>query len=230
MKLEGRNLQPNMRGNDVRRLQAELNQPGFTLGVNGLFDSMTFLAVQRFQRDRGLDANGIVDEETARRINAEVDALTAPPFIVKGQVRQADGDPADGILISAFDVDLRSEQLLGQTQTDRKGFYQIQYSAEQFSKREKGKADLVVKVLSTNEVVLIASPISFNAPALAEIDLTIPAKVLRPLPLFDKIRQELAGSFIRRLESRRPGRGPGVCGASSPQDIGIGIMKTFLAQ
>jgi len=52
--------------------------------------------------------------------------LTAPPFIVKGQVRQADGDPADGVLISGFDVDLRSEELLGQTQTDRKGFYQIQ--------------------------------------------------------------------------------------------------------
>jgi hypothetical protein len=192
MKLEGRNLQINMRGDDVRRLQTELNQLGFTLGVNGFFDSMTYLAVRQFQQEHGLEINGVVDEETARRINAEVDALTAPPFIVKGQVRQADGDPADGVLISAFDVDLRSEELLGQTQTDRKGFYQIQYSAEQFSKREKGKADLVVKVLSTNDVVLVASPISFNAPAVAEIDLTIPAKVLRRLPLFDKIRRELA--------------------------------------
>jgi hypothetical protein len=84
-------------------------------------------------------------------------------------VHQADGDPANGVLISAFDIDLRSEQLLGQTQTDRKGFYQIQYSAEQFSKREKGKADLIVKVLSTNDVVLIASPILFNAPQLADL-------------------------------------------------------------
>jgi peptidoglycan hydrolase-like protein with peptidoglycan-binding domain len=113
MNLEGRNLQPNMRGDDVRRLQTELNQLGFNLGVNGLFDSMTFLAVQRFQRDHGLDANGIVNEETAQRINAEVDALTTAPFIVKGQVRQADGDPADGLLVSAFDIDLRNEQLLG---------------------------------------------------------------------------------------------------------------------
>ncbi|MBD2565345.1 MULTISPECIES: hypothetical protein [Nostoc] len=32
----------------------------------------------------------------------------------------------------------------------------------------------------------------FNAPAVAEIDLTIPAKVFRPLALFDKIRRELA--------------------------------------
>ncbi|MBD2565346.1 MULTISPECIES: peptidoglycan-binding domain-containing protein [Nostoc] len=108
MNLEGRNLEPNMSGDDVHRLQTELNQLGFTLGVNGLFDSMTFLAVQRFQRDHGLEANGMVNEETARRINAEVDALTTPPFIVKGQVRQADGDPADGVLVSAFDMDLRN--------------------------------------------------------------------------------------------------------------------------
>jgi len=129
MNLEGRNLEPNIRGDDVRRLQAELNQLGFTLGVNGFFYSMTYVAVRQFQQEHELEINGIVDEETARRINAEVDGLTAPPFIVKGQVRQADGDPADGVLISGFDVDLRSEQLLGQTQTDRKGFYQIQYSA-----------------------------------------------------------------------------------------------------
>jgi len=153
MNLEGRNLEVNMRGDDVRRLQAELNKLGFTLGANGLFDSMTYLAVRQFQQEHGLEINGIVDEETARRVNAEVDALTAPPFIVKGQVHQADGNPADGVLISAFDVDLCNQQLLGQTQTDRKGFYQIHYSAEQFSKQEKAKADLIVKVFSTDRAL-----------------------------------------------------------------------------
>jgi len=192
MQLEGRNLESNMRGNDVRRLQTELNQLGFSLGVNGFFDSMTFLAVQEFQRQHRLPVNGIVDERTARRINAEVDALDEPQLIVKGHIYQADGDPAADVLISAFDVDLRSEQLLGETQTDRKGFYQIQYSAERFSRREKDKADLVIKVLSARGNILAASPISFNAPAVAEIDLTIPARTLRPLPLFDKIRRELA--------------------------------------
>jgi peptidoglycan hydrolase-like protein with peptidoglycan-binding domain len=192
MNLEGRNLQVNMSGNDVRRLQTELRQLDFNLQVNGLFDSMTLVAVERFQRERGLPVNGVVDEVTARRINAEVDALNTPPLIVKGQVRRADGDPADGVLVSAFDVDLRNEQILGQTQTDRQGVYQIAYTTDQFHKREKGKADLVVKVLGTNNTVLVASPISFNAPAVTEIDLTIPAKVLRPLPLFDKIQRELA--------------------------------------
>ncbi|MEQ9238014.1 peptidoglycan-binding domain-containing protein [Coleofasciculus sp. E2-BRE-01] len=126
MNLDGRNLSSEMRGNDVRRLQTELNQLGFNLGVNGFFDSMTFLAVQEFQRKHRLPVNGIVDEKTARRINAEVDALDESPLIVKGHIYQADGDPAADVLISAFDVDLRSEQLLGETQTDRKGFYQIQ--------------------------------------------------------------------------------------------------------
>jgi len=87
---------------------------------------MTLLAVEQFQKKHGLNINGVVDEKTARRINAEVDALNEWRFIVKGYIYQADGDPAADVLISAFDVDLRNEQLLGQTQTDRKGFYQIQ--------------------------------------------------------------------------------------------------------
>ncbi|MDZ8263102.1 neuraminidase-like domain-containing protein [Nostoc sp. ChiQUE01b] len=192
MNLEGRNLQINMSGNDVRRLQTELRQLGFNLQVNGLFDSMTLVAVERFQRSHRLNVNGIVDEVTARRINAEVDALNPPPLIVKGHVFQADGDPANGVLVSAFDIDLRNEQILGQTQTDRQGVYQIAYTADQFRKREKEKADLVVKVLTINNTVLVASPILFNAPTVAEIDLTIPAKTLRPLPLFAKIKRELA--------------------------------------
>ncbi len=191
MNLEGRNLHVEMKGDDVRRLQTELKQLGFTLVVNALFDSTTFLAVQKFQKDHGLNANGIVDEATARRINAEVDALTTPPFIVKGQVRQADGDPADGVLVSAFDIDLRNEQSLGQTQTDRQGAYQIAYTADQFRKSEKGKADLVVKVLTPANTVLVASPILFNAPTVAEINLTFSAKTLRLLPLFAKIKREL---------------------------------------
>lgn len=132
MNLEGRNLQINMSGNDVRRLQTELRQLGFNLQVNGLFDSMTLVAVERFQRERGLPVNGIIDEITARRINAEVNALNPPPLIVKGQVFQADGDPADGVSVSAFDIDLRNEQILGQTQTDRQGIYQIAYTTDQY--------------------------------------------------------------------------------------------------
>src|SRR5688572_26626405 len=41
-------------------------------------------------------------------------------YEVKGTVRLADGSPVAGIKVSAFDRDLRGEQLLGQSQTNRR--------------------------------------------------------------------------------------------------------------
>ena len=112
-------------------------------------------------------------------------------FIVRGFVRQSDGAILPGMLVQAFDRDLRHEQSLGQTQTDKKGFYQIQYSAEQFRKQEKGSADLVVKASAIRGPILVTSPIWFNAPPVAEIDLTVPDEVWQPPSLFEKIGQAL---------------------------------------
>src|SRR5438046_195947 len=114
---------------------------------------------------------------------------TSQLYEVKGTVRLADGTPAVGIKVSAFDRDLRSEQLLGRTQTDAKGVYAIQHSAAKFQKREKGSADLVVKAFSANGSPLAASPVLFNAPPSAVIDVTIPAEVRQTLTLFEKIQQ-----------------------------------------
>jgi hypothetical protein len=108
---------------------------------------------------------------------------------VKGTVRLSDDSPAFGVKVSAFDRDLRDEQLLGRTRTDAKGFYAIQYSAEKFQKREKGGADLVVKAFSANGSLLAASPVLFKAPPSAVIDVTIPAEVRQTPTLFEKIQQ-----------------------------------------
>ena len=101
---------------------------------------------------------------------------TNQEYAVKGTVRFADSSPATKLKLSAFDRDLRSEQALGQSQTDRQGLYEIQYSARQFLKAEKGNADLVVKAFAADGSLLAASPVLFNAPPSAEVDLTIPAE------------------------------------------------------
>jgi hypothetical protein len=62
---------------------------------------------------------------------------------INGTVRLADGAPVAGIKLSVFDRGVRREQELGQSQTDKQGFYQIRYSSRQFLKAEKGSADLV---------------------------------------------------------------------------------------
>ena len=63
-------------------------------------------------------------------------------FRVSGNVRWFDGRPAADLTVRAFDKDMRSEEELGQAVTDQQGHYQINYSASQFRRNEKGSADL----------------------------------------------------------------------------------------
>ena len=112
-------------------------------------------------------------------------------YDVKGTIRLADGSPAAGVKVSAFDRDLRTEQLLGQSTTGRDGSYRIQYSGDAFATAETGSVDLVIKAFATDGALLAASPVLFNAPPSAEIDLTIPAEVLLPPTLFEKVGRAL---------------------------------------
>ena len=54
------------------------------------------------------------------------------------------------------------------------GYYEIQYSSEQFRRAEKGSADLRVCVMDENDNELVSSDVLDNAPAEAVIDLTLP--------------------------------------------------------
>ncbi len=130
------------------------------------------------------------------KIDLQVDYVRAdsnePTRQVHGIVRDAQGAPLPELTIQAFDRDLRKDQPLGQGPTDKKGSYQISYSPRQFRKQEKDNADLVIKAIARDGSLLVASPVLFNAPPDAEVDLTIPADVLQPPTLFEKIERELA--------------------------------------
>jgi hypothetical protein len=93
---------------------------------------------------------------------------------VKGTVRLADGSPVAGIKVSAFDRDLRTEQLLGQSQSKRDGSYLIQYSADAFAKAETGSAGLVVKAFATDGSLLASFPVLLKARSSRTIDVMIP--------------------------------------------------------
>ncbi|HVF24172.1 MAG TPA: hypothetical protein VM941_13880, partial [Pyrinomonadaceae bacterium] len=110
---------------------------------------------------------------------------------VHGTIRMADGFPAGGFAVSAFDRDLRRERELGKAQTDAQGFYRIGYTLDQIRELETGGADLMVKVFSQNGAMLASSPILFNAPLRAELNLTVPKDALPPTPLFEKIERAL---------------------------------------
>ncbi len=63
-------MEPPLRGDDVRELQATLNNVGFNAGrVSGVLGEQTNNAVRDFQRNVGLDADGIVGETTVQALD-----------------------------------------------------------------------------------------------------------------------------------------------------------------
>jgi hypothetical protein len=128
-------------------------------------------------------------------------------FRVSGTVQFAAGIPAEGIKVAAFDRDLRNEEPLGESYTDRDGSYRIEYLERQFLNAERGSADLVVKVLDANGQVLVASPVLFNAPPDATIHHTIPPERQQPPSLFERIASAveplLGGVAVGELEENQ---------------------------
>jgi len=165
MNLQGRDLSIEMNGEDVRLLQSELLQLGFRISPAEIqrhfFGPVTREVVLEFQHRHGLGTSGVVNERTAVRLNAEVDALHRPPpppspdepptddriFTVQVQVLGVDQNPLAGVTVQAFDQDLRNRQRLGDSQaTDRVGRCEIRYALAQSSLAEQGTADLVFDV------------------------------------------------------------------------------------
>src|SRR3989440_1339535 len=203
MELQGRNLSLRMNGEDVKLLQEKLRQLGFSLNDReGFFDKTTFQAVQALQKGHGLPATGMVDETTANLIGVLGDTLQpkAEPtskedglkqFVVKGQIRLADGSPLVGGVVRAFDKDLRSEDQLNETTSDKDGHYEITYTSAQFRRAGKQSADLVVRVFNASGSLLAASPIIFNARPEETVDLVIRVEGYRGPSEYERLIVEL---------------------------------------
>lgn len=113
------------------------------------------------------------------------------PCVVSGAVRDANGNLVAGVIVRAFDRDLRSEERLGEASTDAKGSYEISYGPEQFRRAEKKTADLLVRAYDLEGTELAASAIHFNANAAEVIDLTIGTEKLRPQSEYERHIAEL---------------------------------------
>lgn len=117
-------------------------------------------------------------EHTQIVIEVNIASLNQPArFAVKGQIRRPDRRPLAQAVVRAFDRDLRSEQLLGEAIADESGNYEILYTAARFRRAEKEKADLIVRVLDSDDAELGASEIVFNAPDSTRIDITIESRL-----------------------------------------------------
>jgi len=184
MNLQGRNLSlqvPPIQGNDVKLLQSELQQLGYTIPTDELstayFGPATNQAVLDFQTGHGLETTGLVDARTALLINRAVEALHPQPgpslLLVNGTITDQNTQGVSGVIVKVFERGMRSEELLGEAQTDTSGHYQVTYAAGQIHHAEQGPPDLMIRVFSPEGRVLGASPTLFDAPPVAVIDLEI---------------------------------------------------------
>src|SRR5215212_8140374 len=95
-----RELRAGMTGADVATLHRELAQLGFTIpreeSQQRRFGKGTQEAVRKFQGEHGLDVTGVVNQQTADLINAEVAELSAKNLAISGLLRQRDGTAVVG--------------------------------------------------------------------------------------------------------------------------------------
>ncbi|KAF3906395.1 hypothetical protein ABW20_dc0104863 [Dactylellina cionopaga] len=81
------------------------------------------------------------------RINRFIDPTSlTTDYVVKGLVQRPDGAPQEGYLVQAFDIDLRSQEGLGDAVTGADGSYNIKFTLKAFSKAERGGPDIKLYV------------------------------------------------------------------------------------
>jgi len=122
------------------------------------------------------------------------------PFVVRGRVTWPEGSPAIGVIVRAYDQDLRDDQPLGpfapdfteETRTDAEGEYAIEYDRAEFEAAEMASADLIVRVLDAAHHVVAASPTLFNAPRQATVDLSVSGAVAGLPSEFERLVDRIA--------------------------------------
>ncbi|MDN3657127.1 neuraminidase-like domain-containing protein [Ferruginibacter paludis] len=96
-------------------------------------------------------------------------------YSISGTVRNQYQQPMPGVIVTAFDKDIRSEQALGKTQTNEQGYYTIAYSQQQFADTDKDAADVFLRLYNPAGAVLKQTDIFYNAPAQLTIDISLSA-------------------------------------------------------
>ena len=207
-------LKPQMKRPEVSHLQQGLILLGSQIAepetANQRYGASTRAAVRQFQTAQGLPAMGVVDEATAGRLNsllaergvldsetpgpvsvANAEPPTTTSAVVRGRLTRADGQPVARITIRAFDKELRSEKLLGETVTSDAGAYAITYTSNQLSRPDKTRADLIVRAFDDGQEVAMSEPI-IDAPAEQTVDLVYGNELYRGPAEYTRVRDALA--------------------------------------
>ena len=117
------------------------------------------------------------------------------PNLVFGRVLDRRNRPLANLIVQAYDRDIRSEELLGESITDREGKYEITWLHSQLSDRGKKEADIVIKVLTREKKTLLyesdMDAVRFNASPREEINITVKTDIKPEVVEYDLILKKV---------------------------------------
>ena len=137
-------------GDDVARVHQALQKLGRTVPVdetaNRILGAATVAVLKALQAELGLAASGVVDAATVRKINEKLTNLTTDPRVVRGVVRDPDGNPFPAGFVQIFSQQPDGERVLGKSPLDASdGSYKISYTLPPDA---PGRVDLRVAVMN----------------------------------------------------------------------------------
>ena len=136
------------------------------------FAAGTLAAVQQFQTDHRLAANGAVDPATAAAISAAIQDAT---YTVTGTVASATQPGVGGLTVTLVDKNVGADETLASGTTDKSGAYAVStvIGARVLGARLKRAPDLQIKV-SLAGAALGASAVAYNAGRAVVLDVDLP--------------------------------------------------------
>src|SRR5215471_14007791 len=178
MKLEisATHLSLGSQSDDVARVQQALQALGRNIPADEtggrVFGPSTAAVLKALQTDLGVPVTGIVDAATVTAINTALGKLATDPRVVRGTVRDADGNPAKGLAMQLYLQDPGGEKVIGKSALDSAGGYQMSYQPVANSTR----IDLRVEVRDQAAAVQTKPPgtsILANAGALEVVNFVL---------------------------------------------------------
>jgi len=187
-----------------------------------------------FQVHQGLEPSpNRVDAETAYRLNAVLVKagvqLDGDGFVVMGRVTDSQRRVQAGLVVIAYDRDLRRWQELGRTETDTDGLFVIRYAYESYRQAEgkvQPELDLVLQVARRldNEDLepLFTQEEQRPVPPVATVDVVIPAPPESQPSEFERVTALIMPLLVGQGDERRQrpttiAEGPSVVPVGAPR-------------
>lgn len=168
------------KGNEVASLHKKLTILKHKIADEELtknsYGETTKAAIEDFQRKRAIAVTGVVDRLTFQQIKKAAFLVDDIVWKVSGTVKHEDSTSIEGVTVHAIDRDPIKEKILGKSVTDKEGKYQIEFTRNNFSRKEKIRPVLLIKVLSPENITIAQSEAKENTEINEIIDIEIVVK------------------------------------------------------